>query len=222
MESPDVKEATPLVQRLCNNLAGIVSDKGVPGSSARTALGDLAARAEVLLSGDTIGVPLDNAFDLVRQSIVVLYGLENVRKDLMAEAPMTLGATLVRNSSIYLCLAQQSQLIADMTFESRQDVQAVIQQMQPWFDEAEEVAADTMDPMVYRSLVQMRGAVVNHLVVTERPLPEMIGYQFNAALPSLIISQRLYGDASRYDQIRKENKVVHPLFCPPSGRALSF
>jgi len=222
MEAPDVKEATPLIQRLCTNLAGIISDKGQFGSDARTALGDLSANAEVLLSSDTIGVPLDNAFDLVRQSIVVLYGLENVRRSLIAEAPVTLGAMLARDASIYLCLAQQSLLIADMVFQSRQDVQAVIQQIQPWFDESEEVAANTMDPMVYRSLVEMRGAVVNHLVVTERPLPEMLSYQFNETLPTLIISQRLYGDASRYDQIRNENKIVHPLFCPALGRALSF
>jgi prophage DNA circulation protein len=49
----------------------------------------------------------------------------------------------------------------------------------------------------------------------------MTSYQFAVPLPSLVIAHRLYQDASRADQIRAENKVVHPAFCPPLGVALS-
>jgi prophage DNA circulation protein len=36
-----------------------------------------------------------------------------------------------------------------------------------------------------------------------------------------VLAYRLYADASRADEIRAENKVVHPAFCPPTGIALS-
>jgi prophage DNA circulation protein len=218
----DAKEAAPLVQRLCANLSAIIPDKGPPGSAARTAIGDVVANVEVWLQSDIIGQPLNNCFDLVRQTGSTLGQFDWVRAKTAAEAPVTLGATLIRDCSIQMCLAQEAQIIADMTFVSRSDVEDVIATVQQPFADSEEIAADTMDPMVYRGLVSLHAAVINHLVVTARPLPEMLQYKFAQALPSLIISQRLYGDASRYDQIRQENRIVHPLFCPALGRALSF
>jgi prophage DNA circulation protein len=78
-----------------------------------------------------------------------------------------------------------------------------------------------MDQSDYKAIVSLRAAIVNHLVATARPLPSLLSYWFGTPLPSLVISQRLYGDASRYDEIREENKVIHPAFCPQSGVALS-
>jgi prophage DNA circulation protein len=147
--------------------------------------------------------------------------METVRIALDVEAPVSLGATMIRDRSINLALAQEGKIILAMEFVSRQDVEAIIYAIMAPFDKAEEVAADTMDPMDFRAIVELRAAIVNHLVTTARPLPTMLTYWFATPLPSLIISQRLYGDASRYDQIRNENKVVHPAFCPPEGQALS-
>ena len=218
----DAAEATDLLQRLCVNLAAIIPDKGLPGSAARTALGDLRANAMTMLQNDVAGDPLNSCFDLVRQTGSSLGQFQWVANELAAENTTLLGATLTRDYSIQMCMAQQGLIIAAMDFVSRSDVEAVISSIQePWSD-AEDSAADTMDPMVYRALISLHAAVINHLVVTERPLPEMLSYQFNDVLPSLVISQRLYGDASRYDQIRQENQIVHPLFCPAQGRALAF
>ena len=90
------------------------------------------------------------------------------------------------------------------------------------FNLLEEIAADTMDQATFWQLVELQAATVNHLVATARPLPRMVNYQFAAPLPSLVIAYRLYADASRGDQVVAENKIVHPAFCPPLGRALSF
>jgi prophage DNA circulation protein len=108
-----------------------------------------------------------------------------------------------------------------MIFRSRQDVDTLIKAIQIPFNSAEEVAADTMDAMDYRAIVGLRAAIVNYLVSSSRPLPSMLTYQFAKVLPTLVISHKLYGDASRYDEIRDENKIVHPAFCPPIGQALS-
>jgi prophage DNA circulation protein len=128
---------------------------------------------------------------------------------------------MVRNRGIQLALAQEGKIIAGMVLRSRQDVDALIEQIQEPFNSAEETIADTMEPMDFQAIVSLRAAIVNHLVVMARPLPSMLTYQFARPLPSLVISQRLYGDASHYDEIRSENKVVHPAFCSPIGRALS-
>jgi prophage DNA circulation protein len=40
-------------------------------------------------------------------------------------------------------------------------------------------------------------------------------------MPTLVMAYRLYADASRGDELRAENKVVHPAFSPAAGLALS-
>ena len=90
------------------------------------------------------------------------------------------------------------------------------------FDDAEEVAADEMALVVYRTTISLHAAVTFHLYATAQPLPQMLAFQFAAIRPTLIQSYRLYADASRADELRQENKVVHPAFAPRAGRALSF
>jgi prophage DNA circulation protein len=221
MNKPDIQEATPLVERLLDNLSSIIVDKGSAGVAATVAIGQTYADAAYLCWTDSIGASLDNCFDLVRQAGCSLQQMGTVRILLTAEQPLTLGATLVRNIGIFLALAQQGKIVSQMVFVSRQDVNMLRTTLQKPFDDAEEMAADDMDNTAFRAIIQLHAAVVNHLVQTARPLPEMLTYQFATSLPSIVISQRLYGDASRYDEIRAENKVVHPAFCPPTGQALS-
>jgi prophage DNA circulation protein len=49
----------------------------------------------------------------------------------------------------------------------------------------------------------------------------MLNYRFNQPLPTLVMAYRLYADASRGDELRYENAIVHPAFPPMMGRALS-
>jgi prophage DNA circulation protein len=221
MNKVEIVEAVPLIRRLCSNLIAAVDPSSAMGIQARIAIGAVVAYADRLCAADTIGPALDNCFDLVRQAGCSLIQMEEIRVLTSAEKTKTLGATLVRDFSIQLALAQEAKIISAMIFVSRQDVDGIIAVIPRAFNDAEETAADTMDAMVYRALISLRAALVNHLVQTARPLPTMIAYQFTASLPSIVISYRLYGDASRYDQIRAENKVVHPAFCPPLGLALS-
>ena len=222
MDKPDVREAQGIIERLAKNLLRTIPAAGLVGSAARTAIGDLVANAAVLLSSDAIGQPLDDSFDLCRQAGATVYQLEEVRRQTSAETPQTLGGTLIKNSAMALCLAQESAVIAAMVFTSRYDVDEIKLAMLEPFNLLEEIAADTMDQATFWQLVELQAATVNHLVTTARPLPRMTNYQFGAPLPSLVIAYRLYADASRADQIIDENKIVHPAFCPPRGRALSF
>jgi hypothetical protein len=221
MEKPDAIEAEGIVQRLLANLLGCITDKAQAGIQAKMVIGWVAANARMLLYYDQMGLPLDTCFDAVRQAGCDLPHMDEIRVLLDVETPTTLGATMIRDRSIMFALCQQGKIISNMTFVSRQDVDDLINAIQIPFNAAEEVAADTMDQMDYQGIIELRAAIVNYLVSTSRPLPSMLTYQFAKPLPSLVISHRLYGDASRYDEIRAENKIVHPAFCPVVGQALS-
>ena len=221
MKRADAKEAAPIVSRMLTNLAACVPPSGVAGSQARTAIGDTAANVTALLAADALGPPLANCFALVAQAGATQTQLEQVRIAVEAETPQTLGGVLVQNAGIYFCLATEAQIITTVSFVSRQDVEAIKATLRQPFDDAEELAADDMDQATFMALVSLDAAITNYLVTTARPLPQMVNYQFAVPLPSLIIAHRLYQDASRADGIVKENKIVHPLFCPPVGIALS-
>jgi prophage DNA circulation protein len=222
MNKVAVNEAVPIINRLCANLLTCVDNRtGNPAFVARTAIGELLAQAPQFCWYNSIGQALNTCFGLVRLAGCTIGQMEGVRRELAAEATVSLGATLIRDFGIQMALAQEAKIIVAMTFSSREDVDALLASIQQPFADAEEIAADSYDPMVYRGLVELHAAIVNYLVQTARPLPTMLTYQFAAPLPSLVISHRLYGDASRYDEVRDENKIVHPAFCPVIGRALS-
>jgi prophage DNA circulation protein len=78
-----------------------------------------------------------------------------------------------------------------------------------------------MDQMTYRALVELHAAIIFHMIETARPLPRMLTFKFAEPMPSLQVAHRLYYDAGRADELRTENKVVHPAFMLPTGQALS-
>ncbi|MBR0753513.1 hypothetical protein JQ604_15095 [Bradyrhizobium jicamae] len=221
MKRLDAEEAAPIVDRMLAQLLATVPSKGRLGSDARTAIGDTRANAFKLCISDTLGPPLDQCFELARLAGTSSTQINHVREQIEQEAPATLGGALVMNCGIRLCLATQCHIIASMSFVSRQDVDALKQQLLQPFQDAEEIAADEMDQMTFQALVALHGTVTNHLVATARPLPRMLNYQFFEPLPSLVMAYKLYDDASRCDELRAENKIVHPAFCPMAGQALS-
>jgi prophage DNA circulation protein len=221
MIKADALEAAPIVQRMAQQLAAVIPTFGRPGADARTALGDLYAQAYLLLRSDQVAAALNNAFIMVRDAGASYPQIEQVRQSIAAEQPQTLGATLIVNAGIELCLATQVEIVVSMTFVSRSDVDAMKAALDGPFESAIEIAADDMDQATFQSLTALYGAVTNHLVATARPLPQMLTYQFGQPMTALNIAYRLYADASRADEVRAENKIVHPAFCPVVGRALS-
>ena len=221
MKRADVIDSEPIVLLALKNLSSCIAARGLSGSQARAAIGDVTANVPALLAADALGTPLANCFNLVALAGATRPQISLVRGLTEKETPSTLGGMLTQNSIIRMCLATEGQIIARTKFVSRQDVDALKLTMRQPFDDAEEIAADDMDQATFMSLIALDAAITNFLVVTARPLPMMIGYQFAAPLPSLVVAYRLYQDASRADQIVSENKIVHPAFCPPTGAALS-
>lgn len=222
MEVPDAQEANQIVQRVLLDLGQTFPQQGRPGSDARTAIGDLKATAYVHLRNNTIGPPLQDCFEQAQTAGASLVAIGYIRRTLEAmAAPRTVGATLIKNTCIELCLATQAEIITAMTFVSRQDVEAILETMRAPFDAAVTTSADEMDQETFQAILGLWSATTDYLVTTARPLPRMTNYQFATNLPTLVIAYRLYQDAGRADEIRDENKVVHPAFCPVYGQALS-
>jgi prophage DNA circulation protein len=117
-------------------------------------------------------------------------------------------------------LSIECQLIADMSFESREDVELVQGRMKNNFDAAKEWAADEMDNISYAQLVDMSAKLARYLADTALPLPTIVYYQLQP-LPALVWAYRIYADTSRYEELMGDNKVVHPLFMHDTVRALS-
>lgn len=218
----DVKEAVPLCDRVLSYMLEITATRGRVGSDMRTAIGDFIANAETLLRNDIAGLPLADIFDKARLTSITLKQLSSVRARVAAEAPKTIGALLVKNSIINFSLATEGRILAETKFVSHDDAETMKLQMNDAFAPMEEIAADDMVQMTYRTLVGLHAAITFYLIETARPLPRMLNFGFySPSLPTLIVAYRLYADAGRADEIRAENKCVHPAFCRPSGKALS-
>ncbi len=221
MNKQDTLEATPIVQRALESLIASLPTRGRAVAEFRFACGYVSAYAAVLIQSDAIGPPLANCFDLARRAGISQRQLSQVRAQVQTEAPISVGAILIKNSIVQMCLLSEARVIAGMTFENRDDVDQLKLVMNEAFAMAEEIAADEMALMTYRALVELHAAVTYLMVETARPLPRMLNFAFTTSMPSLVTAHRLYYDASRADELLKENKVVHPAFMLPTGRALS-
>ena len=217
----DAKEAAEIVDRMMVNLATCIPSRGRAGSDARVAIGYVRANAVPLLMDDVIGEPLDAAFDQTYQAGATIEQIDTVRVQITQEQPLSFGAVLLTQAGINLCLATEGRIIAAMTFVSREEIDRIQKRMIEPFASAEEVAADVMDSMTFQALIGLHATITNHLVKTALPLPRLVGFRFFEPIPSLVQAYRLYSDASRADEIRAANKVVHPAFCPLTGQGLT-
>lgn len=221
MDKLDAQESARIIQRMLSNLIKTVPSSGRVGANARAKISETIVKAYPWLRDDTIAEPLGECFDLTMSSGATAVAVEGVRHQVMLETPTTLGGTLIMNACDGLCLAAIGLYISDMSFISRQDVDTVKAAIKQPFNDAEETAADAMDQATFMALIKLHAAIVNFLVETARPLPRMLSYQFANPRPSLVLAYRLYDDAGRADEVRAENKIVHPAFCPRLGAALS-
>jgi prophage DNA circulation protein len=221
MDKTEALESAGIIIRLCQNLLATVSSYGRAASDARTACGDLVASAYTLARNDNIAWSLDRCFQLIWLAGATQPEMASVRVFLEAEQPTTLGGVATQNLGIRLCLAIECSIIINMQFLSREDVDAVKYTMTLPFRAAEEIAADDMDQTNLMPIIRLWSALINYLCQKELPLPQMLNYWFADVFPSLLLSQRLYSDASNADAIRNGNKIVHPAFCPPTGKALA-
>jgi prophage DNA circulation protein len=221
MQKHDSQEAAPIVVAVLNELLGVVPTQGTIGIDLRAAVSAVRVNAIFLLAADAIGPPLQNIFQLAQAAGATLPQMVQIHATAAAFSPVTLGATLIRDSLVQYALATEGAIVALMVFTSRDDVEAVRPVINSEFENAEELAADSMDSVMYQAIVALHAAISYFLTQTAQPLPRMLDFAFAAPLPTLVAAYKLYADASRADDLLYQNKVVNPAFMLPTGRALS-
>jgi prophage DNA circulation protein len=199
----------------------VTTHSGRPASDLRRAIGDLLADAELLIEAGEIADPLAQAFDLAREAGATVDTLDRVRKTTEAIPTTSLVAASIKNAAIRFALVQFAEILAATTFTSRPEVDRYIDRMNDAFEAAELVASASLDVATYRAIIALHAAVTADLTARALPLPMVVSYTFPAGRPVLWLANRLYGDASRGDELIAENKPVHPAFMPPDVLALS-
>jgi prophage DNA circulation protein len=108
-----------------------------------------------------------------------------------------------------------------MTFDSKQDVLALMQKMKIAFDAARDEASDRMDSATYQNLTYLAGSLINFLNSVALRLPSIVNFSYQQNYPSYTLANLIYQDASRSEELISENQVVHPLFMPRQVIGLS-
>ena len=104
---------------------------------------------------------------------------------------------------------------------SRDDANAVLASTVALIDGEIETAGNTGDDASYEALRALRQSVVADLTARGADLAAVGTFRLQAALPSLVLAQRLYRDPSREPGLVQQIAPIHPAFCPTSFSALA-
>lgn len=214
-------EIDEIVERTMKNLLAFSGMFGRPGAELRYACGDLTARTAFYLSDGSFAGRLLNCFKLATASGISLDWMDRVIKGLTEEKPTTLTSTSVVQNSIIMALAQEGHIIRGIEFTSRDDVDTIMKRMKNWFDIIKDIIADTMSGPSYEAFLNLTAAITRYLTDAARPLPRMLYYEMAANMPALAVSQYIYGEGDRSEELVAESKIVHPAFMQRNLRALS-
>jgi hypothetical protein len=199
----------------------VSSKTGETGYELRRQIGDLRAFYFIYLSDGTFMTELLECFTLARNGNVALPNFVRVREQLFSEHPIGGVSKLIVQAAIGFCLGAESRIITGIEFGSRDDVEQTIKVMRIAFDTARELAADMNDSAAYQTLTFLAGALTNHLANTALKKPKTVTFNVNVSYPALALSQRVYYDADRWEELVSENRIVNPAFCPKEVRGLS-
>lgn len=82
-------------------------------------------------------------------------------------------------------------------------------------------AADAGHDDAYRELIALHNTVVSTLTERGANLARFTEYHFYSSLPSIVLSERIYQDPSRNNELVRCVNPVHPAFMPLDFKALS-
>jgi hypothetical protein len=217
----DAQEIAEIVQRTTANLLSFSAMRGRAGIELRYTIGDLNAYVRDYLADGSFADRLRTCFRLATSAGISLDWMDKVIDGLVKEKPSTLMAISVVENALIMAVAQDGRIIAATTYQSRDDIDITMRRMKVWFDILKEMFADTLSGAGYDAFITLVAAITRHLADSARPLPRMLRYDLAASMPGLAISQYIYGEGGRAEELSAENKTVHPLFCQRTLRALS-
>jgi len=218
----DQDEVAAIIQRIGPAvLSTVTAGAGSSGSELRRMIGKLLASDSAITDSASFAAQMIDCLNEARAAGATWVTMARVRLQALSESPQSLSATVLVQMIVRLSLAQEARLVTDLEFKSRDDVDSVAQTMAAAFDAAAEIASDDLQAGAYMAIISLQAAVTKYLTDTGRQLPRVVNYHVVQTLPALAMAQRFYADASRADDLRNENKVVHPAFMPRDGRMLA-
>lgn len=115
---------------------------------------------------------------------------------------------LVRGTAV----AEAAVQATSIEFESQQDAIAVRDELLDAMDAIAE--ADDAGDDLFQALRSLRAAVVRDIQARGADLARLATYTPTQTMPALVLAYRLYGDATRADEVIARNGVRHPGFVP--------
>lgn len=222
MTVDDLNEAVSALVAILTSLQAVVPGQaGCTGAAFRYACGDLVAQAPALIPAAALGTPLQACFDDAVAAGATLSGFVGVRQAVLALDLVGQPAILIAGGCYCLALGSEAKILQAATYPSSNDVMTALAVFDSAMDAAQEWTADNGLPAMYQALLALGAAVSRDLTTRAAPLPRLTSYSFPRGTTSHALAYRLYGDASRCDELRAEGHVIHPAFMPSSGIALS-
>lgn len=217
----ELNEAITMLQKAATWLSGMATTTSDEGANLRRACMALQGNARTLLQTATPGWPMLECFQAATAAGASSDDFARFRSFIEALAPVYGIGVIVRQMLLRMCLAEESRAVGKTTFKSRDQVEACMARMIGSFGETQDYAADNREPEVFQAMSALQATVARDLSVRARPLPKMVQFSYPKRPNALALANRLYGDASRADELIGENRPVHPAFMQPTGRALS-
>jgi prophage DNA circulation protein len=120
-----------------------------------------------------------------------------------------------------MTVAQIAISSTDYQPSSADDASAMRDRITAFIDNEIETAGDQGEDDVYTALRTLRQAVVADLDTRGSGLATVETFTFGTTLPSLMLANRLYRDATRADELVAQANPIHPAFVGPTITALS-
>lgn len=102
--------------------------------------------------------------------------------------------------------------MVDTDLDSADQALALQTKIVELFDVARE---ENLSREVTKASRGLRGAISEHLRTIAATLPQITKYTPDTTLPAIVIAYRVHGDADRFGELVRRNRILHPNFVPP-------
>lgn len=222
MKKEDVTQAAAILSRAAETLQTLPVDKTTRvAADVRRYCGYLSAYANWSVRSAVVSRNMLVCLNLAFQAGTTDEAFGHLRAQVEGEDTSTGEVTRATAAALVrLIVIFEVKALTLHEWRSRNEVEDAIRRVNLAIEAAKASVAGNRSVQTYRQLGALHAAIIRDLSVRARPLPRMAAYA-NGGLPSAALSYRLYGTAERARELAKENRVPHPLFMPPTGRALS-
>ncbi|EOY4404340.1 MULTISPECIES: DNA circularization protein [Klebsiella] len=168
--------------------------------------GDRAAQAATKSLADNVSVNASTGFASSVTPVATPDATEAMQANIEDFRRLVIVSTLVA----------QAETVATATFETSQDAQTTGDQLAEQLGEMATDAVESGQRDLWRSLRELRFAVVNDVRIRSVQLPELRRVTPARTVPVMLLAYRETGDAENRDELVTRNRLRYPSFITPS------